>query len=331
TPTKGRIVLNNRVLFDAEQGIDVPSAQRRVGFVFQNYALFPHMRVARNIGFGLQDLPREERQSRVEYYINLLQLQGLERHYPHQLSGGQQQRVALARVLATNPEILLLDEPLSALDNYLRDRVEKSLVDLFSTYAGTALIVTHNLEEAYRLCDRWLVLSRGKAIAYGRKEDVFERPGNYATAQLTECKNISSAEIVGDGYIRVPHWDGCILKVAEPLPDGLAYVGIRAHHVGFWPDVTDEAPEGDNVFPAWPVFSSETQHRVTLYLSLVVDTNGPTKCSPPLERGPHAPYHLQAELPKDVWFDLKQRIMSQPQPRPLWVSLDALRLILMAD
>lgn len=306
TPTWGRIVLNGRVLFDAQQGVNLPSAKRRVGFVFQNYALFPHMRVARNIGFGLQDLSRDERRARVERSLKLLQLQGLEKYYPHQLSGGQQQRVALARALVTNPEVLLLDEPLSALDNYLRDCVEKFLIDLFATYSGAALLVTHKLEEAYRLCDRWLVLSDGWAIACGHKEDIFERPRTYAVAQLTECKNISPAKPVGDRCVCSLAWNNCILQVAEPLPDPLAYIGIRAQHLRFLLEPTEE-----NVFHCWPVATSETQHHMTLYLHLG-------------DRQPKGEdYHLQAQLSKETWRVLKQR------SRPWWVSLKPLHLILM--
>lgn len=374
TPDRGRIVLNGRVLFDADQGINLASAERHVGFVFQNYALFPHMRVVRNIGFGLQHLPRQERQERVEYYLKLLQLDGLEHHYPHQLSGGQQQRVALARVLATNPEVLLLDEPLSALDSYLRDRVETSLVNLFSTYQGVVLLVTHNLEEAYRLCDRWLILSHGQTIAYGRKQDIFEQPPNTITAQLTECKNIAAAEAVGAFRVCVLGWNNCILTVAAPLPTSPFYVGIRAHHVQFLaaskgdypkdmrckrldqptlnnrpntiavlfgdettpdhhynrPDPHCDHHREDNCLPCWPVFTSETQHRVTVYLHL--------GDRPPGATGPHAPYHLQAELPKEVWLQMKleqlpgthtaMAVSDIDQP-PLWVRLDALRLIVM--
>lgn len=320
TPTTGRIVLNGRVLFDAEQGINLPCAKREVGFVFQNYALFPHMRVARNIGFGLQDLPRQERRARVQYYLEVLQLQDLETYYPRQLSGGQQQRVALARALATNPKLLLLDEPLSALDSFLRDRVEKFLVDLFATYSGTTLLVTHKLEEAYRLCDHWLVLSKGEAIAHGRREKIFEHPPTYAIAQLTECKNISSVQPAegcqgdyqGDEHttscIRALDWNNCVLKVTEPLPELISYVGIRANHLRFLP-----GPTGDNVFPCWLVSISETPYGITLYVS--IGDPQPEKKE----------YHLQAEVSKEMWLDLKQR------SHPWWIQLDPLHLILMTD
>ncbi len=305
TPTRGRIVLNGRVLFDSEQRINLPSHQRRIGFVFQNYALFPHMKVAHNIGFGLQELPKTERKRRVDQYIKLMQLQGLEERYPHQLSGGQQQRVALARALAIAPEALLLDEPLSALDTYLRSRIEKLLTEVFSTYEGVALFVTHKLEEAYRVCDRLLILADGKIIASGRKEEIFERPPTFTVAQLTECKNFSRVKIVDGQRIEALDWN-CCLSVVEPISPHLTYVGIRAHHLAF-----DQKPNQENTFPCWLVTTSETQHRMTLYLKLH---------SPPTSA---QEYHLQGEVFKEKWADLKNRSF------PWYIHLDPLRLILM--
>jgi molybdate transport system permease protein len=305
TPTQGRIVLNGRVLFDSKQGINIPTRQRRIGFVFQNYALFPHMRIAHNIAFGMPVLSKTERKQRVNQYIELMQLQGLERRYPHELSGGQQQRVALARALAIAPEALLLDEPLSALDQYLRNQIEKLLIEVFSTYQGVTLFVTHNLEEAYRVCDNLLVLSQGKVIASGRKEDIFERPPTFTVAQLTECKNFSRAQRVDNQRIEALDW-GCTLQVVEAIPNPLTYVGIRAHHLIFL-----DNQERENTFPCWLVTMSETQHQVTLYLKLHSPATNTQE------------YHLQAEVFKDKWENLKN------QPLPWHIHLDSLRLILM--
>lgn len=309
TPARGRIVLNGRVLFDSARGINLPARSRRIGFVFQNYALFPHMRVARNIGFGLSDLPKEERKQRVGQYIELMQLQGLEKRYPRELSGGQQQRVALARALAIAPEALLLDEPLSALDSYLRSRIEKLLGEVFSSYQGVALLVTHKLEEAYRVCDYLLVLSQGKVIASGSKQDIFERPPSLAVAQLTECKNLSRAREIDSQHIEALDW-GCVLQVIEPLPNPLTYVGIRAHHLVF-PQKLPQEQDRENTFPCWLAMAIEAPHRVTLYLKL----NSPAKGD--------RDYHLQAELFKEKWANLKNR------PLPWSVRLAPLQLILM--
>ncbi len=146
-----------------------------LAFVFQNYALFPHLSVVQNIAFGLQGMPQIERTQQVAKYLALMQLQGLENRYPHQLSGGQQQRVALARALAIEPEALLLDEPLSALDTYLRSQIEQLLTEVLATYQGVTLFITHKLE-AYRVCSNLLILAEGKVIAYGPKAEIFERP-----------------------------------------------------------------------------------------------------------------------------------------------------------
>ena len=306
TPTEGRIVLNGRVLFDSQRRVNVPPHQRRIGFLFQNYALFPHLTVAQNIAFGLQDLSQAERTLRVAYYLEMMQLQGTAQRYPAQLSGGQQQRVALARALAIAPEALLLDEPLSALDTYLRSQIEKLLGEVLATYEGVTLFVTHKLEEAYRICPHLLVLSQGEAIANGPKQDIFERPPNFQVAQVTECKNFSRARRITSQQIEALDWN-CTLRVIEPVPEPLTYVGIRAHHLLF-----TENTEEENTFPCWLVHTSETQHRITLYLKLH---------DPPTAQE----YHLQVEIYKEKWAELKER------PSPWLIHLHPLRLILLSQ
>ena len=303
TPSCGRIVLNGRVLFDSKQGIDLPSGDRRIGFLFQNYALFPHLSVSQNIGFGLQHLSKLERTRRVNEQIALMQLSGLENRYPQQLSGGQQQRVALARALAIQPEAILLDEPFSALDTHLRSQLEKQLIETLSTYRGVTLFVTHNLEEVYRVCKNLLVLSAGKISAYGTKEYIFEHPHTVGVAQLTGCKNFSRAQVISPQKVRAIDWD-CTLHVTEAISDPL-HIGIRAHQLIF-----SDTPTV-NTFPCWVVQTSETPHRMTIYLKL---HNSPTQLND---------YHLQAEVFKEKWAVLKDR------PFPWFVYLDPVRLFLM--
>ena len=312
TPTEGKIVLNGRVLFDSKNKINLPSRQRRIGFLFQNYALFPHMTAAENIAFGLRyckikgrRLSRQQLNQRVAEQIALVHLEGLENRYPSQLSGGQQQRIALARALATEPEALLLDEPLSALDTYLRNQISKQLIETLATYQGVTLFVTHNLAEAYRVCQNLLVLSQGKAIANDFKANIFERSRNRTVAQLTECKNFSRAHAVSPTKVKATEWD-CILNVVEPLPDNFAYLGIRAHHISFTDNISQE-----NSFSAWQVQTNETPHSMTVYLKLH---------SPPenLED-----YHLQAEVSKERWRELKDRAL------PWKVGLEPFQLMLM--
>lgn len=307
TPTKGRIVLNNQTLFDSEQRINVPSHKRKVSLVFQNYALFPHMSIAQNIEFGLQHLPKAMRSQRVKQQLALVQLQGLGDRYPHQLSGGQQQRVALARALATEPEALLLDEPFSALDTYLRSQMERQLVETLSTYPGVTLFVTHNLEEAYRVCEKLMVMSGGKAIAFDSKHRIFEHPRTLRVAQLTGCKNFSRASAVGADAIEAIDWD-VTLQVVEAIPDELVDVGIRAHQISIMPKPDSRL---NNMFPCWLASTSETPHRMTLFLKLN---------AAPIDS---QDYHVQAEIFKEKWQAIKDA------PFPWYVRFDPLRLMLM--
>ncbi|MBN3909770.1 MAG: molybdate ABC transporter permease subunit [Nostoc sp. NMS1] len=306
TPSCGRIVLNGRVLFDSEQGINLPSRDRRIGFLVQNYALFPHLSVAQNIAFGLpKKLSAGSIRVQVEEQLIAMQLQGLGDRYPHQLSGGQQQRVALARALASQPEALLLDEPFSALDTHLRSQLEEQMTETLAGYQGVTLFVTHNMEEAYRICPNLLVLEHGKAVHYGSKYDIFQHPATVSVAQLTGCKNFSRAVLQSSQQVEAIDW-GCSLQVIEPVNSELFHVGIRAHQFIFTNDSSQE-----NTFPCWVVRTSETPHRMTLFLKL----HSAGKNS--------QDYHLQAEVFKEKWATMKD------QPFPWYVRLDPLRLILM--
>ncbi|MBD2363623.1 molybdate ABC transporter permease subunit [Anabaena minutissima FACHB-250] len=306
TPTKGRIVLNDRVLFDSEKGINLPSRDRQVGFLVQNYALFPNMTVAQNIGFGLpKEISNGKVRSQIEELLISMQLKGLGERYPHQLSGGQQQRVALARALASLPETLLLDEPFSALDTHLRSQLEQQMTETLAEYQGVTLFVTHNMEEAYRVCPNLLVMEHGRAVHHGSKYEIFEHPATVSVAQITGCKNFSSAIIHSSQEIEAVDW-GCWLQMREQIPQEISHVGIRAHHIIFTKD-----PAQANTFPCWLARTSETPHRMTLFLKL----NSPANYS--------QDYHLQAEVFKEKWVTIKD------QPFPWYVRLDPLRLILM--
>lgn len=305
-PTKGRIVLNGRVLFDSEQGINIPCRDRHIGFLFQNYALFPHLTVAQNIAFGLpKNTSALTSKQQVEAQLLGMQLQGYANRYPRELSGGQQQRVSLARALVSQPEALLLDEPFSALDTHLRSQLEQQLITSVETYQGVTLFVTHNLEEAYRVCQDLLVMERGKAIAYSSKQNIFERPNTVSIAQLTGCKNFSRVLIKASHQIEALDWD-CTLRVIEPVSNSFSHVGIRAHQLTF-----TNNPKQENTFPCWIARTSETPHRITLYLKLNSSPTNPQD------------YHLQAEVFKEKWANLKD------QSFPWYIHLDPLRLMLM--
>jgi ABC-type sulfate/molybdate transport systems ATPase subunit len=295
TPDQGRIILNGRTLFDSQAGINLPSRDRKIGYLFQNYALFPHLTVAQNIAFALpKDLSNLQIKQRVEKQLIAVDLAGLGHRYPDELSGGQQQRVALARVLASDPEVLLLDEPFSALDTYLRDRMEKLLRLTLSSYQGITLFITHNLEEVYRVCQNLLVIDEGQILDQGSKYDIFEHPNCFRVAQVTGCKNFSLALPLDNNQVKAVEWD-CILDTVEPIHHQLTQVGIRAHQITFLsaklPLLTTDNYQ--NIFPCWLAAISETQHRVTLYIKL----NHPPNSA--------SDYHLQAEVFKENWRLIK--------------------------
>lgn len=302
-PDRGRIVLNGRVLFDSEKKINLPSRERRVGYLFQNYALFPNMTVEENIGFALDKLPKDKRTDVVRKKIEMMKLDGLGKRYPFQLSGGQQQRVALARAMAIEPEALLLDEPFSALDDHLRSLLTKQLIDTLSDYHGVTLFVTHNMEEAYKICRKLVVLKSGAVEASGDKEKVFQSPPTIDTARLTGCKNFSRARRLSPGKLYAEDW-GIALGTGEPVKEDLRHVGIRAHYIR-------QALETDNenVLDCWPCFISESPFRVTVYLTLGKKPTGSED------------YHLQWEVTKERWLEMKE------QPLPWKICLSPGRLM----
>ena len=251
TPDRGRIVLGGRVLFDSEKKINLPPQQRRVGYLFQQYALFPNMSVEQNILCGLKaEKNRAARQARCAEMLRAMRLEKLARRYPAQLSGGQQQRTALARILVGNPRILMLDEPFSALDSYLREEVEGEVGSLLSGFDGTAILVTHNRDEAYRLCPEMVVLDSGRVLRTGHTRDVFADPRSVTAARLTGCKNILSCTRVDAHTVRLPGWNAP-LQLALPVPKNCTAVGIRAH------DFAPCSPDALNALPVKPLSSSE--------------------------------------------------------------------------
>jgi len=173
TPDRGRIVLNGRVLFDSKTKCNMTAASRRIGVVFQDYALFPHLTVAANVGFGLSALPAAERHIRVARQLESLHISELSNRFPKEISGGQRQRVAIARCMAIEPDALLLDEPFAALDPHLRRQTEEQLRETLSDFNGAVVFVTHDMEEAFRFCTDLLVLDSGRVIARGPKHDLF--------------------------------------------------------------------------------------------------------------------------------------------------------------
>ncbi len=239
TPDEGRIVVNGEVLFDSEKNINLPPQQRRVGLLFQNYALFPNMTVEQNIMTGMNqlDLTKEQKKANTEEVIRKFYLDGLEKHKPAQLSGGQQQRVALARIMVSKPRILMLDEPFSALDSYLRRELEQELMKVIAEYEGTTIIVSHNRDEVYRISDHIAVISDGKKDCYDQKEKLFANPPTYQAALLTGCRNFTRAEYVDDQHVKAVDW-GTVFEYNAPAD---------VHYIAARPKFLELAPsEGKN-------------------------------------------------------------------------------------
>jgi molybdate transport system ATP-binding protein len=240
-PDEGRIELNGRVLFDSAKRINLKPRERRVGYLFQNYALFPRSRVLENVTMGLP-LPAEERTRKAREWIARFGLSGFEDRYPAQLSGGQQQRTALARMLIREPELILLDEPFSALDSALREQMQLYLAELLALRSDV-ILVTHSRDEAYKLCAEMLVLEEGRILGGGKTRELFRNPGSVGVARLTGCKNISPVRITGEREIEALAW-GLSLRTALPVGPGVTHVGIRAHDFCPVPPPPDEAYAG---------------------------------------------------------------------------------------
>ncbi|SET99158.1 molybdate transport system ATP-binding protein [Lacrimispora sphenoides] len=228
-PDQGRIVLNGKVLFDSEKGINLPARERRTGYLFQNYALFPTMTVEENLSIVIPGKKRDKLPLVAEQ-LRRFQLEGLEKRYPSQLSGGQQQRVALARMLLYKPDIIMLDEPFSALDGFLKDTLQMEMLELIREYKGDVLMVSHSRDEIYKFCDHMMLLSEGKTILKGCTKDIFRRPERMEAAKLTGCKNISSIEKISDYELYACEWK-IKLKTEEKIGDSVRYVGIRGHNL----------------------------------------------------------------------------------------------------
>ena len=230
TPDKGRIVLNDQVLFDSEKRINLPPQKRRVGYLFQNYALFPNMTVEKNILCGLhREKNSTQRKKKLLEITELFQIQELLGQYPAQLSGGQQQRVALARILVSEPELLLLDEPFSALDFYLRDKLQIQILEILRKFKRDVIFVSHSRDEVYHLCNQVALIDGGQILEKGNTKEVFANPGSRIGAALTGCKNIAAAVKTGEYEVEVPEW-GISLKTAKPVKENICAVGIRAHY-----------------------------------------------------------------------------------------------------
>lgn len=244
-PEAGQIVFRGDVWFDGTTKTFLPSRNRNIGFVPQDYALFPHLTVAGNIGYGLAELPPGERDARVTESLGWLGLDGLGARLPRELSGGQQQRVALARAAVRRPKLLLLDEPLSALDSPTRLRLRGELRQWLARLCIPTVLVTHDRTEALALADRIVVLAGGRIQQSGGAAEVFNRPSNLAVAHIAGVETVLPASVLKslNGIVTVAVGDVKLVAVAEDFPAEAtaAHVCIRADEVMLVADALPQA------------------------------------------------------------------------------------------
>ena len=293
-PDEGRIVLDGVTLFDSAARIDLPPQRRHVGYLFQQYALFPNMTVRQNIAAAVRERTGlEETVSRLLHRFQLEQAADLR---PGQLSGGQQQRTALARILASEPRVLLLDEPFSALDSFLKYQLELELMETLDRFPGTVLWVSHDRGEVFRSCQRVCVIDRGVSQPVQDLSQLFHVPVTEAAARLSGCKNFTDAVPGGEG-VYLPEWD-LTLDCGRPVPPGVRRMGVRAHFVR-------PAEGGENAFPCQVVRVVEDVFNTVVLLR----PEGAAPGAPP----------LRMELDKMEWRTRreKERLTVAIEPRDI--------------
>ncbi len=284
-PDCGRIEIDGMILYDSAEKRNLVSRERHVGYLFQNYALFPTMTVAQNIAVGVRD--KQTSDKIVTEFIKKYNLQGLEKHYPRQLSGGQQQRVALARMMAAEPEVILLDEPFSALDHYLREGMQRELLRYLEDYSGTVILVSHDRDEVYRLSEELVILEAGRNIAQGETTELFAKPGTVAAARLTGCKNIG--EVAPGKGCYVEDWDVNLPVIRREK--GCTHVGFRAHHI------RHKKPESEPYFTI-PVYQMHGEE-------------GLWECTVSVKTSEKAVVPLCWKLSKDEWREINKTGVKQ--------------------
>lgn len=241
-PTTGTIHFDGQAWFDAATGACLTPQSRNVGLMFQDYALFPHLTVAENVGYGLRSADRDDRTARVTKILRRLQIGELADRFPHQISGGQQQRVALARSLAKKPRLLLLDEPLSALDGPLRDELRGALRRLLAEFEIPIVLVTHDRIEAVALADQIVVMEAGRVLSSGPVHEVFSRPKDLAVARIVGIETVQPGEIesVQDQLATVAVSGGRLLAIAPEGASRRVYVCIKGEDVALRRNVQDQ-------------------------------------------------------------------------------------------
>lgn len=295
TPDEGKIVLDGVTLYDSAAKIDLTPQKRQVGYLFQQYALFPNMTVRQNIAAAVRDKAR--RQTVTAEKLRQFQLESVADQKPFQLSGGQQQRTALARILASEPKAVLLDEPFSALDSYLKYQLELELAETLDPFPGPVLWVSHDRGEVFRNCRRVCVMDQGRSQGTYTLRELFHEPKTEAAARLSGCKNYADAVPRGSAVF-LPEW-GLTLECGKPVPPDIHRIGIRAHHVAL---AELQAP---GAFPCQ-------------VLRVIQDVFNTIVLLRPETAAPDAP-PLRMELDRAVWHGVedKDRVWIAIQPRDI--------------
>lgn len=239
-PDKGKIILNDRILFDSKKNINLKPQERKIGFLFQDYALFPNMTVYENIKTGIRDKSLDVDRI-VNKKLDEMDLQPVRDNKPSEISGGEKQRTALARILVNDARLLLLDEPYSAIDGYLRWKIELEIKDTIEKYKIPTLFVSHDRDEVYRMCDSIVTMKNGVSEDIKETKELFNNPVTLSAAELSGCKNFSNLEKKSDHIYFAKDW-GLDLDINDNKSCDI--VGIRSHYI----EITDKNT-GKNTYP----------------------------------------------------------------------------------
>lgn len=334
-PDRGRIVMDGRVLFDSEQGIDLKPRERRVGYLFQQYALFPNMSVRENIEAAARGV-RRERRAAADRLLRKFRIEEIAELKPGQISGGQKQRAALARILAAEPSLICLDEPFSALDSFLRRRLELGLSEMLSEFSGTVLWVSHDRGEVYRNCDRVCVMDRGKSLETAPVKELFAAPKTEAAARLAGFRNfaeafISGKEAPGAGSaegaavgaesgmrVVIPSW-GLAFSRTGPFPERFRKAGIGARSLRPAESIGEKGrkPEEEK--------NREIRFRCSVAREIEEEDCMTVLLCP--EKAAEGAELLCMELPKDAWEETKRRYGGVPAALEVTVSPEKILLL----
>lgn len=300
-PDRGVIRLDGKTLFDSGERINVPARDRKIGYLFQDYALFPNMTVLENVMCGARD------RDTAREFVRKFYLDDKARLYPRQLSGGQKQRVALARMLAAKPRYLLLDEPFSALDNYLKAKLERELMEIMDDHGKRAILVSHDRNEVYRLTERIAVMENGGVVDVRPKRELFAAPRTLAATLLTGCKNVTGLECRAEGTYAAD-WGIYLRAGADEGAVKYRYAAVRAHYF----EVAEDADGAGNHNLIVCDILREVEDAfsmVVLFRNRYGERAGDDSV-------------LTAEFAKDEWAEVKRRTVLSGRPLCLRVPED---------